>query len=116
MPHSVRYTSAASAEVAIAICCYDQPDINQAASFARELERTKAHLTSHPELYQGVEGEITAEPVARSFCAPQSIHSASGGLLLRQSADAPQIRRNLDQSALGHTLRARAQPRQSNSL
>jgi plasmid stabilization system protein ParE len=56
--YSVRYTPAAAAEVAIAIRWYDQPDINQAASFVREIERTEAHLTSHPELYQRAEGEI----------------------------------------------------------
>jgi len=58
VPYSVRYSSAAAAEVENAIGWYIQPDINQSAAFVRELERTEAHLRSHPELYQRVEGEI----------------------------------------------------------
>jgi len=56
--YSVRYTPAAAAEVANTIRWYDQPDINQATSFVRELERTETHLTSRPALYQRIEGEI----------------------------------------------------------
>jgi len=58
VPYSVRYKPAASAEIVNAIRWYDQPHINQAASFVREIERTETHLTSRPELYQRVEGEI----------------------------------------------------------
>ena len=58
MACSVRYKPAAAAEVAIAIGWYGQPNINQAAAFVRELERTETHLASHPQLYQYVEAEI----------------------------------------------------------
>ena len=58
MPYSVRYKPAAAAEVANAIAWYAEPEIDQAASFVRELERTEAHLMSRPELYQRVEGDI----------------------------------------------------------
>jgi plasmid stabilization system protein ParE len=56
--HTVRYKPAAAAEVTRAIGWYGQPEINQATAFIRELERTEAHLTTHPELYQRVEDEI----------------------------------------------------------
>lgn len=58
MRYTVRYKPAAAAEVTRAIGWYGQPEINQATAFLRELERTEAHLTNHPELYQRVEDEI----------------------------------------------------------
>jgi plasmid stabilization system protein ParE len=58
VPYSVRHKPAAAAEVEDAIGWYSQPDINQGAAFVQELERTEAHLRSHPELYQRVEDEI----------------------------------------------------------
>ena len=58
MPFSVRYKPAAAAEVENAIGWYGRPEINQGTAFVLELERTEAHLASHPELYQRVEGEI----------------------------------------------------------
>lgn len=71
MPYSVLYTGAAAAEVENAIGWYNQPDINQVTAFVRELERTEAHLRSHPELYQRVEGEIR-RAVLRRF--PYSLY------------------------------------------
>jgi plasmid stabilization system protein ParE len=56
--HSVRYTRAASAEVEAAISWYARPEIDQATSFIKDLERTEARLRSQPALYQQVEGEI----------------------------------------------------------
>ncbi len=58
MPYSVRYTSAAAAEIGNAIAWYGNPDVGQSTAFVQELERTEAHLRSRPELYQRVEGEI----------------------------------------------------------
>ena len=58
MPYSVRYQPAAAAEVENAIRWYGRPEIDQAAAFILELERTEAHLASHPALFQRVEGEI----------------------------------------------------------
>jgi plasmid stabilization system protein ParE len=58
VPYSVRYSSAAAAEIRNAIAWYSKPDIGQSPAFVRELERTEAHLRSRPELYQRVEGEI----------------------------------------------------------
>lgn len=58
MPYSVRYKRTASAEVEAAISRYAQPDINQASSFVKDLERTEAHLRAQPALYQKIEGEI----------------------------------------------------------
>ena len=58
MPYSVRYKRAASAEVEAAIVRYARPDIDQASSFIKDLERTEAHLRAQPALYQQVEGEI----------------------------------------------------------
>lgn len=56
MPYSVRYTSAAAAEIGNAIAWYGNPDVGQSTAFVQELERTEAHLRSRPELYQRVEG------------------------------------------------------------
>jgi plasmid stabilization system protein ParE len=56
--YSVRYNAAAAAEIETAIGWYNQPDIHQGAAFVRKLERTEAHLASHPELYQRIEGAI----------------------------------------------------------
>lgn len=58
MPYSVRYKQAASAEVEAVISRYAQAEINQAASFVKDLERTEAHLRAQPALYQRIEGEI----------------------------------------------------------
>lgn len=58
MAYSVRYNEAATAEIETVIGWYSQPDINKGAEFVRELERTEAHLASHPELYQRIEGAI----------------------------------------------------------
>ncbi len=58
MPYSVRYKRAAAAEVEAAIGWYCRPEIDQAPSFIKELERTEAHLRTLPALYQQVEGEI----------------------------------------------------------
>ena len=58
MRYSVRYKPAAAAEVANAIAWYNQSEVNQAEAFVRDLERTEAHLSAHPELYQRVEDEI----------------------------------------------------------
>lgn len=58
MPYSVRYKRAAAAEVEAAIGWYLRPEIDQAPSFIKELERTEAHLRTLPALYQQVEGEI----------------------------------------------------------
>ena len=58
MGYSVRYKPAAAAEVANAIAWYGQSQVNQAEAFVRDLERTETHLTSCPELYPRVEGEI----------------------------------------------------------
>ena len=54
MRYTVRYKPAAAAEVTRAIGWYGQPEINRATAFLRELERTEAHLTNRPELYQRV--------------------------------------------------------------
>jgi hypothetical protein len=56
VPYSVRYTSAAAAEIGNAIAWYGNPDVGQSTAFVQELERTEAHLRSRPELYQRVEG------------------------------------------------------------
>jgi plasmid stabilization system protein ParE len=56
--YAVRYKAAAAAEVVGAIAWYAQPEINQANAFVRELERTEAHLSANPALYQRVEEEI----------------------------------------------------------
>ena len=37
---------------------YAQPEIDQAATFVKDLERTESHLRAQPALYQRVEGEI----------------------------------------------------------
>jgi plasmid stabilization system protein ParE len=58
VPCSVRYSSAAAAEIRKAIAWYNKPDIGQSPAFVQELERTEAHRRSRPELYQRVEGEI----------------------------------------------------------
>jgi plasmid stabilization system protein ParE len=58
VPYPVRYKPAAAAEVEYAIRGYGQAEITQETAFLQELERTEAHLASHPELYQRVEGEI----------------------------------------------------------
>jgi len=56
--YSVRYKRAAAAEVESALSWYGQPEINRTSTFLKDLERTESHLRTHPELYQGVEGEI----------------------------------------------------------
>jgi plasmid stabilization system protein ParE len=58
VPYSVRYKRTAAAEVEAAISRYAQPEINQAAEFIKDLERTETHLRAQPALYQRVEGEI----------------------------------------------------------
>jgi plasmid stabilization system protein ParE len=58
VPYSVRYTSAAAAEIGNAIAWYAKPDVGQSTALVQELERTEAHLRSRPELYQRVEGQI----------------------------------------------------------
>lgn len=58
MPYSVRYKRAASAEVEAVISWYAQPEINQASSFVKDLERTESRLRAQPALYQQIEGEI----------------------------------------------------------
>ena len=58
MPYSVRYKRAAAAEIEVAISRYAQPEINQAAAFVKDLERTESHLRTQPALYQRVEDEI----------------------------------------------------------
>ncbi len=58
MPYQVRYKPDAAVEVDNAIIWYSQPDINLGSAFVQALERTEAHIASHPELYQRVEGEI----------------------------------------------------------
>ena len=60
----VRYPPAAT-EVANAIRRYDQPDINQAASLVREIERTEAYLALRPKLNERVEGEIRRAALRR---------------------------------------------------
>ena len=58
MPYSVRYKRAAAAEIQVAISRYAQPEIDQAAAFVKDLERTESHLRARPALYQQVEGDI----------------------------------------------------------
>ena len=58
MPYSVRYTRAAAAEVQIAVSSYARPEVNQAAAFVGDLERTESRLRTQPVLYQRIEGEI----------------------------------------------------------
>ncbi len=58
MRYSVRYKLAAAAEIANAIAWYSRPEVNQGEAFVQDVERTEAHLSAHPELYQRVEDEI----------------------------------------------------------
>ena len=58
MPYSVRYKQAASAEVEAAISWYARPEIDQASSFIKDLERTETHLRAQPALYRQIDGEI----------------------------------------------------------
>jgi len=67
--YSVRYKPAAAVEVANAIAWYSQSEVKQAEAFIRDLERTEAHLSAHPELYQRVEDEIR-RAVLRRLCCP----------------------------------------------
>jgi len=51
--YTVRYKRAAAAEVGIAISRYAQPEIDQAAAFVKDLERTESHLRTQPAYVPG---------------------------------------------------------------